>query len=76
MYSVSAYYLAFTLSGLMVFILYPTFTALISYWSFGFENADWSGCFNWMFALGLTAFVGVFWGFSFGSFFRSEMIAL
>lgn len=76
MYSVSAYYFAHILGGFMIFMLYPTFTALISYWSFGFVEADWYGCFDWMYALALQASVGVFWGFSFGTFFRSEMICL
>ena len=76
MYSVSAYYLASTLASLFVFFLYPIFTAVISYWYFGFESPDWPGCLDWMATLGLMSFVGSLWGFSFGTFFRNEMNAL
>lgn len=37
-YSASALYIAAQLSGLIVFFLYPLFTALISYWYLGFED--------------------------------------
>ena len=76
MYSPSAYYLANTIAGLMVFFLYPMFTAVISYWSFGLDNPSLSGMLDWMAVLALPAFLGSLWGFTFGTFFRSEMNAL
>jgi len=76
MYSVSAYYLATTAAGFLIFFLYPCSTAMISYWSLGFENPTWWGMLDWMGALALPAFVGSLWGFSFGTFFRNEMSCL
>ena len=75
MYSPTAYYLAHVSSSFFIFLLYPMFTALISYWFFGFESCTWAGLFDWMFCLTLTAIVGQLWGFSFGSLFKSEMTA-
>ena len=65
-----------TFAGLSVFFLYPIFTALISYWHFGFKDACWMGMWDWTLPLALMAWVGSLWGYSFGSFFSSEMIAL
>jgi len=76
MYSPTAYYLASTAAGLIVFFLYPCFTALISYWYFGFENPDWHGLLDWMLCLALPALVGSLWGSAFGTFFRNEMSCL
>jgi len=76
MYSASAYYLASTAASLMIFFLYPCFTAMISYWSLGFNNPTWWGMLDYMGALALPAFVGSLWGFTFGSFFRNETSCL
>ena len=75
MYTPTAYYLAHVSASFFIFLLYPMFTALISYWFFGFEPATWSGLFDWMFCLTLPAIVGQLWGFSFGSFFENSMTA-
>lgn len=76
MYTPSAYYLAHVGAGLIIFVTYPLVTGLISYWNFGFEDPTWSGCFTWMFCLSLPALLGSLWGFTFGTFFRSEATAL
>ena len=77
LYSTSAYFIGQTLAGMMLFFLYPMFTAAISYWFFGFaDGGDLAGMFDWMVALAFPALVGSLWGFSFGTFFKSEMIAL
>ena len=76
MYSPGAFYMALTFSGLTVFFLYPLFTALISFWSFGFTDPTWMDFWNWTLPMALMAWVGSIWGFSFGSFFSNEMIAL
>ncbi len=65
-----------TFAGLSVFFLYPCFTSLISYWTFGFKDACWMGMWDWTLPLALMAWVGSLWGYSFGSFFSSEMTAL
>ena len=76
MYSPSAYYLASTAAGLVVFFLYPMFTAVISFWWFGLDNPNWLGMLDWMMVLAILAFLGSLWGFTFGTFFRNEMNAL
>mmetsp|Transcript_17461 Transcript_17461/g.23563 ORF Transcript_17461/g.23563 Transcript_17461/m.23563 type:complete len:174 (+) Transcript_17461:1572-2093(+) len=75
MYTPTAYFLAHVSAGLVIFCFYPVFTALISYWFFGFAPATWSGMLDWMFCLALPSVTGSLWGFSFGSFFQSEMTA-
>ena len=75
MYSPSAYYFAHVASSFFIFLLYPIFTTLISYWFFGFEPATWPQLFDWMICLALASVVGQLWGFAFGSFFHSEMTA-
>lgn len=52
------------------------FTALISYWWFGLNDPNWYGMLDWMAVLSIPAFLGSLWGFTFGTFFRSEMNAL
>ena len=76
MYSPTAYFLAHVGACLVIFILYPAFTGLISYWYFGFANASVNGLLDWIFCLTLPALVGSLWGFSFGTFFSNELIAL
>ena len=76
MYSPGAYYIAQTFSGITIFCLYPLVTALISFWSFGFTNPTWMDCWNWTLPMALMAWVGSIWGFSFGTFFSHEMLAL
>ena len=75
MYSPSAYYIAHVASSFFIFLLYPIFTTLISYWFFGFETATWPQLFDWMLCLVLPAIVGQIWGFAFGSLFQSETTA-
>lgn len=70
-YSASAYYLASSLASLLIFFLYPCFTALISYWYLGFEDMSWTGLFRWMVPLAMPAFAGSLWGFTFGTFFTN-----
>jgi len=68
--------MALTFSGLSVFFLYPLFTSLISFWFFGFTNPTWMDFWNWTLPMALMAWAGSTWGYSFGSFFSNEMIAL
>ena len=68
--------LAQAAASVMVFCIYPCFTALISFWFFGFEHPDVYGLLDWIFCLALPAFAGSLWGFSFGTFFKSEATAL
>lgn len=76
MYTPSAYYLAHVGAGLIVFLTYPFVTGVISYWQFGFEDPTWYGCLDWIFCLALPALLGSLWGFTLGSFFKSEATAL
>jgi len=71
-YSSTAYYIANVAAGFFFFFLYPCFTALISYWFFGFENPDWRGLIDWMCCLTLPAVAGALWGMTLGTFFVSE----
>ena len=68
--------MAITAAGFLVFFLYPMFTALISYWWFGLDDPNWYGMLDWMGVLCIPAFIGSLWGFTLGTFFRSEMSAL
>ena len=76
MYSPSAYYMASTAAGFMVFFLYPMFTAMISYWWFGLDDPNWYGMLDWMGVLCIPAFLGSLWGFTFCTFFRNATHAL
>ena len=76
MYTTSAYYISYSLAGLLVFFLYPCFTAMISYWFFGFDNPKVGDMLDWMFCLALSALSGSMWGYTLGTFFSSESTAL
>lgn len=76
MYSPVAYYMALSLSFLVIYAAYPIATACISYWFFGFKDADFVGMLDWAYALSCQSILGSVWGFSLGSFFSCEMSAL
>ena len=76
LYSPSAFYFASTLACFVILPLYPIFTAMISYWFFGFDNPDVYGMFNWMLALLIPAIIGGLWGFLIGAFNKYSATAL
>lgn len=71
-YSSTALYFSAVIVGLLGLILYPCFTALISYWYLGFENPSWTGLLEWLIPLAMPAMVGSLWGFNFGTFFTNS----
>ena len=75
MYGTTAYYLAMATSMTTLFIIYPIIVSLTAFWFYKFEEHSFSDMLEWMRILILAACAGGFWGFGFGTLFKSEVAA-
>ena len=75
MYGPTAYYLATQTATVVMFILYPVIVTLTSFYFFELDEHTFGSMLDWMLVLTLTAFAGGFWGFTFGTFMKNEIVA-
>ena len=75
MYTTTSYYMALSTATVLMFILYPIVVTITSFYFFGLDSSSFGDMLAWMAILMLTAIAGGFWGFSFGTFMKNEVVA-
>ena len=67
--------MALSTATVLMFILYPIVVTITSFYFFGLDSSSFGDMLAWMAILMLTAIAGGFWGFSFGTFMKNEVVA-
>lgn len=76
MYSSTAYFVASTMSNVLVNIFYPILVSLLSFWWYGYPVSNFYGFLCFLLIMMTSAMCGICFGQVIGSFARTEMTAL
>ena len=75
MYSPTAYYMAASLSAVLLIWFYPIVVGLVSFFFFNFADHSFLALIYWCLALSSVCYAGCFFGFTFGLFCRDPIMA-